>query len=139
MKSSSIKAHLNAVKGYAEQSYARRLKVGALIVKDDRPIISGRNGTPPVKDNNCEIEVNGKLVTKPDVSHAEANAISYAAKHGVATSGASIFLTHSPCFTCSLLIINAGIKEVFYETEYRITDSLELLKENNIKVQKIGA
>ena len=139
MKSSSIKAHMNAVKGYAEQSHARRLKVGALIVNNDRPIISGRNGTPPGKDNNCEIEVNGKLVTKPDVSHAEANAISYAAKHGVATDSASIFLTHSPCFTCSLLIINAGIKEVFYETEYRITDSLDLLKENNIKVQKIGA
>lgn len=139
MKSSSLKAHLNAVKGYAELSHARRLKVGALIVNEDRPIISGRNGTPPGADNNCEIEVNGELVTKPNVSHAESNAIGYAAKHGVATDGASIFLTHSPCFTCSLLIINAGIKEVYYETEYRITDSLDLLKENNIKVQKIGA
>lgn len=142
MTSLKIKAHLNAAKGYAKLSKAKRLKVCALIIRDDRPTVNGLNGMPPGGSNVCEEYVQDgpltELVTKPEVSHAEANAICWAAKNGTATNGAIMVTTHSPCFNCAKLIKNAGITEVYYETEYRLTDSLDFLRKNNVKVTKIG-
>lgn len=134
MRYSRLKAHLNAAQGYADLSYAERLKVSALIVKHDRPICSGRNGMPPGGDNKCEDE-NGN--TRPEVSHAESNAISYAARHGLATDGATLISTHSPCFECAKMILSAGIVEVYYKEEYRLTESLDFLRSYNIKVERI--
>jgi dCMP deaminase len=138
MNSSKISSHLKVAKIYAELSHATRLKVGAVIIKDDRPISVGRNGTPSGYDNTCEYLVGDALATRPEVIHAEANAIAFAAKNGVSTDGCDMVLTHSPCYDCSKLIIQCGIKNVYYEERYRITDSIEFLANNNINVIKIG-
>lgn len=127
-------AHLAVAKVKANLSYAGRLKVGAVIVRDGREICDGRNGMPPGWNNTCE-DKSGN--TKVQVSHAEANAISWAARRGISTDGSIIVCTHSPCFECAKLILNAGIKEVYYEEEYRLTDSLDFLEQSGIKVSKI--
>lgn len=144
-----IHAHLKAAKAYAELSYARRLKVGAVIVRDDRIVSIGYNGTPSGRDNNCEEEVYdgypkghrlvspGKLVSKPEVCHAEMNAIAFSARNGVSTEGCSLIVTHSPCYECSKLIVQSGIKTVYYEIEYRDQTAIKFLKECNIDVKKI--
>lgn len=150
MTYSRIHAHLNAAQGYAKLSHAKRLKVGAVLIKDDRIISVGYNGMPSGMDNECEgptanlKDYRGGLgekiitpVTKPEVVHAEMNAIAYAAKNGVKTDGCTMVVTHSPCFECSKLLMQAGVKEIYYETEYRITDSIDFLKSNNIIVEKI--
>lgn len=142
-----IKAHLNAAKSYAELSYAKRLKVGAVIAKDDRIISVGYNGTPSGRDNECEYNipiyensfklVGHKLETIPEVVHAEMNAIAFASKLGVSTDGAALIITHSPCFNCSKLIVQAGIKELYYETEYRDVGALIFLASCGIKIRRI--
>ena len=95
----------------AERSYARRLKVGCVIVKNHSIISFGWNGMPTGYDNCCEMEVNGELVTRPEVQHAELNAIAKLAENGYSSKGASIFITHSPCIHCALLIQKCGITE----------------------------
>ena len=115
---------------WAENSYCKRRKVGALIVKD-KMIISG---TPSGFENICEDE-NG--VTKPYVLHAEANAISKVAKSGNSAEGSTLYVTASPCMECSKLIIQAGIKRVVYKDEYRLTDGIDLLRRAGIEVEKI--
>lgn len=137
MKYMRLQAHLNAAQGYTKLSHATRLKVAAVLVKDDRIISVGYNGMPSGGSNQCEVFEGTKLITKPEVVHAEANVISFAAKNGVSTDGCTLISTHSPCFECAKLIIQSGIKEVYYETEYRITDSLRFLREYNIKVERI--
>lgn len=119
---------------WAENSYCKRRKVGALIVKDRMIISDGFNGTPSGFENVCEDE-NG--VTKPYVLHAEANAISKVAKSGNSAEGATLFITASPCMECSKLIIQAGIKRVVYRDEYRLTDGVDLLKRAGVEIEKI--
>lgn len=119
---------------WAENSYCKRRKVGALIVKNRMIISDGFNGTPSGFENVCEDE-NG--VTKPYVLHAEANAISKVAKSGNSAEGATLFITASPCMECSKLIIQAGIKRVVYRDEYRLTDGVDLLKRAGVEVEKI--
>lgn len=133
--SQKINAHLNAAKSYAELSRARRLKVGAVIVRDDRVISVGYNGTTTGQDNNCEDE-NG--YTLPSVVHAESNSILFAAKVGTSTENATLITTHSPCHECAKMIIQCGIKEVYYETDYRDLSAVEFLRECNINVVKVG-
>ena len=148
MKYSRLLAHLNAAQGYAKLSHAKRLKVGAVLVKDDRIISIGYNGMPSGGSNECEYEKpkfdnktlsypTTELATKPEVVHAEMNVIAFAAKNGVSTNGCSLVITDSPCFECAKLIIQSGIKEVYYEREYRLTDSLDFLKEYKVKVERI--
>ena len=129
--------HLKVATAYSELSKAKRLQVGAVIVKDNRPISVGYNGTVSGANNNCEEEVDGYLVTKPDVVHAEMNAIAFAAKNGVSTNDCSLIITHSPCFECAKLIKQSGIKEVFYHKEYRDTKSILFLRVNKVKISKI--
>lgn len=128
-----LHAHLKVAKVYSHLSYAKRLKVGAIILKNDRVVSVGYNGMPSGMDNVCEIDG----VTRPEVVHAEMNAIAFAAKNGVATDGCTMVITHSPCFECSKLLMQAGIKDVYYEKEYRLTESLDFLKSNNITVLRI--
>lgn len=130
---------MNAAQGYAKLSKALRLKVGAVLVKEDRIISVGYNGTPFGYDNFCEYSdtCNGELKTKPEVVHAEMNCIAFAAKNGIASDGATLVVTHSPCFECSKLLLQAGIKEVYYKTQYRDDLGLKLLEECNIKVKEI--
>lgn len=139
MKSSKkLKAHMEAAKVYSSLSHATRLKVGAVLVRDDRIISIGYNGMPSGGDNNCEfVTREGEVITKPGVVHAEMNVIAFAAKNGVATNGCSMVITDSPCYECSKLIIQSGIKKVYYDREYRLTDSLEFLKEYKVEVNKL--
>jgi dCMP deaminase len=139
MKPKYQTAHMRAAHIYSELSHARRLKVGALIVKDDRIISIGYNGTPSGWDNNCEFELDdGALKTKPEVLHAEMNAVSKLAKSSESGDGASIFITHAPCIDCAKMIYQSGIKEVYYSTEYRDTSGVEFLKKCKVKVEQVN-
>lgn len=130
---------INVAKLTSELSYGRRAKVGAIVTKDNRIISIGYNGTPPGFDNNLEIENDdGTLTTKPEVIHAEMNAICYAAKTCIELDGATIYLTLSPCHECAKLIIQCGIKRVVYTSEYRDTTGLEILRKAGIVCEKIS-
>lgn len=117
---------------WAENSYCQRRKVGALIVKDKMIISDGYNGTPAGFENVCEDDESG--LTKPYVLHAEANAITKIARSGNCSDGATLYVTTSPCIECSKLIIQAGIKRVVYNVEYRVTDGLDLLRRAGVEV-----
>ena len=120
---------------WAENSYCTRRQVGALIVKNQRIISDGFNGTPAGFENICEDEIN---VTKPYVLHAEANAITKIARSNNSSEGATLYVTASPCIECAKLIIQAGIKRVVYSEKYRLEDGLELLRKANIEVEYIN-
>ena len=120
---------------WAQNSYCKRRKVGALLVKDKMIISDGYNGTPSGFENICEDE-NG--VTKPYVLHAEANAITKVAKSGNSSAGATLYVTASPCVECSKLIIQSGITRVVYRDEYRLTDGVDLLRRAGIEVEQLS-
>jgi len=133
MVSSKIKAHLKVAHTYASLSHAKRLKVGAVIVNDNRPISVGYNGTPSGGDNICEVDG----ITKPEVVHAELNAIAFAARNGTSTKGCTLVVTDSPCWECSKAIIQCGIVKVYYEREYRDATPLEFLNEYDVITERI--
>lgn len=116
---------------WAENSYCQRRQVGALIVKDNMIISDGYNGTPSGFENICEDETG---ITKPYVLHAEANAITKVAASTNDSSGATIYITASPCLECAKLIIQSKIKRVVYDDEYRLKDGIELLQRVGIEV-----
>lgn len=127
---------------FAELSHARRLHVGAIIVKDDRIISIGYNGMPAGWDNNCEYELHQPvnrvdLVTKPEVLHAETNAIAKLARSSDSGLGADIFITHAPCLDCAKLIYQSGIRRVYFGQAYRDTAGIDFLKNSNIQVEQI--
>jgi dCMP deaminase len=119
---------------WAQNSYCKRRKVGALLVKDKMIISDGYNGTPSGFENECEDENN---ITKAYVLHAEANAITKVAKSGNSSQGATLYVTSSPCLECSKLIIQAGIKRVVFSENYRLEDGINLLKRADIEVEQI--
>lgn len=125
------KRYLRMAVIWAENSYCKRRKVGALIVKDKMIISDGYNGTPSGFENNCE-DANG--LTEPYVLHAEANAITKIACSNNNSKDATLYVTASPCIECSKLIIQAGIKRVVYSEEYRLRDGIELLLKANIEI-----
>lgn len=133
-----LRYYMDIAKRSAEMSYAKRLKVGAVIVKDDKIISTSWNGTPRGWSNVCEHEVNGELKTKDEVAHAEEMAISKLAKNGDTCCGATMFITHAPCMNCARLIYNAGITAIYYEQEYRNRGGIEFLEKCGISVQKLG-
>ena len=153
---------------FAELSHARRLHVGAIIVKDDRIISIGYNGMPAGWDNDCEDKVwdsgaggwldpeefDAKypyeewhegaqrnvrygLKTKPEVLHAETNALAKLAKSTESGANATMFITHAPCLDCAKLIYQSGINAVFYRDAYRSEDGLQFLKQSNVNVEQI--
>lgn len=126
--------YLKMAEIWAQNSYCKRRKVGALIVKDKMIISDGYNGTPSGFENVCEDD-EGK--TKSYVLHAEANAITKVAKSGNNCQNATLYVTTSPCIECSKLIIQAGIKRVVFKDLYRITDGLDLLKRAGIEIVHI--
>jgi len=126
-------SYLQMAEVWAQNSYCKRRKVGALLVKDRMIISDGYNGTPSGFENICEEDG----VTKPYVLHAEANAITKVAKSGNSSDGATLYVTASPCLECSKLIIQAGIKRVVYRDEYRLTDGVDLLRRAGIQVEKV--
>lgn len=158
MKQKWINAFMDTAERFAQLSSAVRLKVGSVIVKDNRIISIGYNGTPTGWDNSCEdktycedgdwseqqlpkdanIWKKYKLTTKPEVIHAEANAISKLARSSESGLGSDMFITHAPCLDCAKLIYGAGIKKVYYRNSYRNTDGIDFLAKCSIDVEKIS-
>ena len=119
---------------WAENSYCKRRRVGALIVKDQMIISDGYNGTPSGFENVCEDENN---VTKPYVLHAEANAITKVAASNNNSKESTIYITSSPCIECAKLIIQAGIKRVVFSEKYHTEEGINLLARAGITVDFI--
>ena len=162
---------MKTAKIFAELSSARRLHVGAIVVKDDRIISIGYNGMPAGWDNNCENKeyMSGDaggwlspeeiyeqwpfeeedidpdlgyarryaLKTKPEVLHAESNAIAKLAKSNDSGEGADIFITHAPCIECAKLIYQSGINGVYYSENYRDDSGIEFLKKSGVNIEKL--
>ena len=126
-------SYLKMAQVWSENSYCVRRKVGALIVKDKMIISDGYNGTPAGFENVCENELGQ---TKSYVLHAEANAITKVDKSNNSSEGATLYVTDAPCMECSKLIIQAGIRRVVYNKDYRNTDGLELLERAGIEICK---
>lgn len=142
MKPRLIEAYMDVAARFAELSHARRLHVGAIVVKDDRIISIGYNGMPAGWDNNCEDTVwhsNGErtLKTKPEVLHAETNAISKLARSTESGDGAAMFITHAPCMECAKLIFQSGIRSVYYGQAYRESSGIEFLTKSGVTVEKV--
>lgn len=125
--------YLKMAHDWSISSYCERKKVGVLVVKNDMIISDGYNGTPTKFDNVCEI--NNK--TKPEVLHAEANAITKIAKSTISSEGAILYSTLSPCFDCSKLIIQSGISRVVFSEFYDNIEGLDLLIQSGIKLTYI--
>lgn len=138
--------YLDLASRIAQMSHAQRLKVGAIAVKEGNILAFGFNGTPSGFDNCCEDKRcvrksftslgETELVTKHSVIHAESNLIAKAAREGLSLRDATIYLTHSPCATCALLLIQTGIKRVVYLENYRLDLGISLLNEANIRIEK---
>lgn len=159
---------MQTAKTFAELSHARRLHVGAIVVKDDRIISIGYNGMPAGWDNNCEDKVwdpgaggwldpeefDAKypyeswnenalrnvrygLKTKPEVLHAETNAIAKLARSTESGLGADIFITHSPCLDCAKLIYQSGIGRVYYGENYRDDTGIKFLQASGVEVIQV--
>jgi dCMP deaminase len=145
MKQKLKLAYMKTAETFAELSHARRLHVGAIVVKDDRIISIGYNGMPAGWDNNCEYEaapgfgeaVPPLLKTKPEVLHAETNAIAKLARSSDSGLGADIFITHAPCLDCAKLIYQSGIKHVFFGEAYRDDAGIKFLKASGVDVEQI--
>jgi|TARA_B110000240_G_C13456867_1_gene434901 dCMP deaminase len=144
MKAKFSSLYIDIAHRVAELSVAKRLKVGAVVVKDDTVISYGYNGTPSGWDNNCENTVfftdEGRqlltpmLKTKPEVLHAESNAIAKLAKSNNSGLDADIFITHAPCIECAKLIFQSGIRKVYYAKDYRDDSGIKFLKKSKVEV-----
>jgi dCMP deaminase len=144
MKDKFIDAYMDVAERFAQLSSARRLHVGAIVVKDDRIISIGYNGMPSGWDNDCEDKVwtqdgDYTLKTKPEVLHAETNAIAKLAKSNESGMGATMFITHAPCLDCAKLIYQSGISSVLYRNSYRDTSGVTFLERSGVEIKKINA
>ena len=138
MKEKFKRAYMKTAQTFAELSSAQRLKVGAIVVKDDRIVSIGYNGMPAGWSNVCEdVAEDGTLKTKPEVLHAESNAIAKLAKSNESGEGASLFVTHSPCLDCAKLIYQAGIKHVIYSNQYREDAGLKFLNQSGVMLEQM--
>ena len=142
MKPKFQRLYMNIAQQVATMSQARRLQVGAIVVKDDRIISIGYNGMPSGWDNNCEDTIQHSddtvtLQTKPEVLHAETNAIAKLAKSSDSGLGATLFVTHSPCLDCAKLVYQSGIGSVIYRNSYRSTSGVDFLQKSGVKVVKL--
>ena len=144
MKKKFIETYMDVAESFAKLSSAVRLQVGAIVVKDDRIISIGYNGMPSGWDNCCEEVVPPnewvefeQLKTKPEVLHAEMNALMKLAKSSESGNNAAIFITHSPCIDCAKGIYQAGIKEVYYKNDYHSSQGIEFLEKCELKITKV--
>lgn len=119
---------------FAKLSYAKRRRVGCIIVKNNQVISFGYNGMPHGFNNECEVD----NVTNREVLHAESNAITKVAKSTMSCEDAELYTTTCPCFGCAKLIIQAGIKKVYYTEDYRDMSGVELLLTAGIIVEQVN-
>lgn len=159
MKQKWIDAFMDTAERFAQLSSAVRLKVGAVVVKDNRIISIGYNGTPAGWTNECEetlypVAFEGDVAkefpmidslgrrytskTKDEVIHAEANAIAKLARDGESGLGADVFCTHAPCIQCAKIMYGAGVRKVYYRHTYRDTKGLDFLEKCNIDVEQVA-
>ena len=167
MKPKFIDYFMKVAELTATLSYAKRLQVGAVIVKGDQTIGTGYNGMPTDWENSCEDRVwdNGAggwvspeeleamfpyedwheeagrnvrygLKTKPEVLHAESNALMKVARSTESSERATLFCTHAPCIDCAKLIYQAGIETVYYKETYRSDEGLNFLRKSGINVHQ---
>lgn len=138
MKQKFIDLYMEMAESVSKLSRARRLQVGAVVVKDNRVISFGYNGTPSGWDNNCElVNDDGTLSTKKEVIHAEMNAIAKLAKSTESGEGAEMFITHAPCMECAKLIFQSGISRVYYRNKYRSVEGVNFLKTSQVTVTEL--
>ncbi len=142
MKQKWVDAFMDTAERFAQLSSAKRLQVGAVVVKDNRIISIGYNGMPSGWTNECENVIQHSddtvtTVTKDEVIHAEANAIIKLARDGESGNDASLFCTHAPCVHCAKLIYGAGIRKVYYRNTYRDTIGIDFLNKCNIDVEHV--
>lgn len=157
MKQKYIDTYMEVAEKFSQLSSAKRLQVGAIVVKDDRIISIGYNGMPAGWTNDCEYKhyVYGNvpmdpwlfkeedsdqfymMKTKPEVIHAEANAIAKLAKSSESGDGSTMFLTHAPCIDCAKQVYAAGIKKVYYRNSYRDTQGVDFLSKCDIMVEQV--
>jgi dCMP deaminase len=148
MQQKWIDAYMDTAERFAQLSSAKRLHVGAIVVKDDRIISIGYNGMPAGWDNTCEDEIGHvldendniieiRLKSKPEVLHAETNAIAKLAKSNESGLGATMFVSHAPCLDCAKLIYQSGIGSVLYRNSYRDTAGIDFLEKCKINVNKV--
>lgn len=143
MKQKWIDAFMDTAERFAQLSSAVRLKVGAVVVKDNRIISIGYNGMPSGWTNECEeyVTLSDETVvsrTKDEVIHAEANAIAKLARDGESGLGAALFCTHAPCIQCAKIVYGAGIKKVYYRDSYRDTKGLDFLYACGIETDQVA-
>ena len=138
MKPKFIDAYMDVAERFGKLSSARRLNVGAIIVKGNRIISIGYNGMPTGWDNNCENELTeGKLKSKPEVLHAETNSIAKLAQSNESGLDSTLFVTHSPCLECAKLIYQSGITTIYYKHEYRSKEGVDFLEKCKLNVHQI--
>ena len=160
MKAKFIPMYMEIAEIVSKQSSAKRLQVGAIVVKEDRIISIGYNGMPAGWTNECEKKVYAdetnfqsedwqfaeedsglllkyNMVTKDEVIHAEANAIAKLARSSESGEGSTMFLTHAPCIHCAKQIYTAGIKNVYYRNTYRDTSGIDFLDKCGVVIEKI--
>lgn len=148
MKSKYIELYMDIADRVSKMSYAKRLQVGAVIVKGNQILSLGYNGMPSGWENVCEITIpehidsDTRTVTpehiksKPEVLHAERNALDKVASSNESTAGATLFTTHAPCLECAKSIYNTGITVVYYKHMYRSTDGIEFLKKTGVTINQ---
>ena len=148
MKPKFIDYYMNIAQLTAQLSYAKRLQVGAVIIKGNQILSSGYNGMPSGWENVCEVKVPEQIdpdtrtitpehvKSKPEVLHAERNALDKVAMSNESTLGAVMFTTHAPCLECAKSIYNTGITDVYYKEEYRSNDGINFLKKTGVHVHK---
>lgn len=143
MKDRYKNVYFNIAKTIATLSYAKRLQVGAIAVKDNKIISIGFNGTPPGDPNICEEDLideegSSRLITRPEVIHAEMNLLHKLSKSHESGQGASVFCTHAPCLECAKGILMSGIVAFYYENDYRSDEGLRFLRQRFVHVEKRG-
>jgi dCMP deaminase len=136
MKPKFIDYYMKIAEVTSGLSYAKRLQVGAVIVKDNQILATGYNGMPSGWENVCEHEVECELKTKPEVLHAETNAIAKVSQSTESSLGSTLFCTHAPCIECAKLIYQSGISTVYYRDEYRSDAGLKFLRLSGVDVHQ---
>ena len=162
MKQKHINAYMECAEAFAKCSNAERLQVGTVIVKNNRIISCGYNAQPEHIDESCEEKIYSRgagawmdedeflaqfpfkddigyygLKTSDTVRHSEKSALMGLVKSSESATGATLFCTHGCCKFCSIDIVDAGIKTVYYKHDYRSAEGLDYLKQNGVDVIKL--
>ena len=133
MKPKHVQAYMDCAEAFAKCSNATRLKVGSVVVKDNRIISCGYNAHAEHIDAPCELPDG---TTDPRLRHSEKNALMGLVRSNQSAVGATLFCTHSCCQLCAIDIVDAGIKEFYYKNEYRDSTGLQYLLQNGVEVRK---